>query len=83
MAYRTVDPREVEIALERIDGAAFEKFAQQFYGASKEPPYVPLGGVNDGGAEGFDDAELFADERLGSSCKRPFKAMHGQRSGKL
>lgn len=65
MAYRTVDPREVEIALERVDGATFEKFAQQFYGAIQGTSYVPLGGVNDGGAEGFDDDELFADERPG------------------
>lgn len=63
MAYRTLDPREVELALERIDGNGFEKFAQQFYGAIQGSSYVPLGGMHDGGAEGFDLSDVSQSDK--------------------
>lgn len=48
-----VDPTHVSIALESIDGDTFEAFAQSFYSAIRGTDYVPLGGMHDGGAEGF------------------------------
>lgn len=48
-----VDPAHVSIALESIDGDTFEAFAQSFYSAIRGTDYVPLGGMHDGGAEGF------------------------------
>jgi hypothetical protein len=62
-----IDQRLVAIALDAVDTTNFEKFAQTFYGAIQDREFVPLGGVHDGGAEGFDangatDLELFTDE---------------------
>jgi hypothetical protein len=63
MSYRTVDPQHVELALQRVDGVTFEKFSQSFFGAIQGTSYVPLGGMHDGGAEGFELASVFEDER--------------------
>jgi hypothetical protein len=65
-----IDPRLVPIALEQADTASFERFGQAFYGALQDREFVPLGGMHDGGAEGFDspagDPEFFADEQATS-----------------
>lgn len=61
-----IDQRLVSSALQYVDTANFERFGQAFYGALQDREFVPLGGVHDGGAEGFDspenDSELFVDE---------------------
>ncbi|MEG3146532.1 hypothetical protein U1839_17910 [Sphingomonas sp. RT2P30] len=61
-----IDQRLVAAALEAVDTANFERFAQTFYGAIQDREFIPLGGVHDGGAEGFDrglgDPEIFVDE---------------------
>lgn len=60
-----IDQRLVTVALEKVDTDNFEKFAQTFYGAMQDREFVPLGGIHDGGAEGFDalvDPEVFQDE---------------------
>ncbi|WP_165324657.1 hypothetical protein [Rhizorhabdus phycosphaerae] len=62
-----IDPRLVAKALIDVDTSNFERFAQVFYGDLQDRNFVPLGGVHDGGAEGFDaaltnDPELFVDE---------------------
>ena len=43
------------------DPTSFERFAQAFYSALVGKDFVPLGGIHDGGAEGFLDPELFGD----------------------
>lgn len=53
----TVDLTAASIALERADGASFERFAQAFLSASLGRNFVPLGGFKDGGADGFVAAE--------------------------
>lgn len=65
-----IDQRLVSLALKDVDTANFERFAQTFYGALQDREFVPLGGVHDGGAEGFDastaiDPEVF--EETGTS----------------
>lgn len=59
-----IDHRLVAKALENVDRTNFEKFAQIFYGAIQDRDFVPLGGIHDGGAEGFDvvEPEVFEDE---------------------
>jgi hypothetical protein len=60
-----IDQRIVPMALEQVGTADFERFGQTFYGALQDREFVPLGGMHDGGAEGFDpviDPEVFADD---------------------
>ena len=51
----------VPLALEHVDTNNFEWFAQAFYAAQIGRDFVPLGGMHDGGAEGYLDPELFGD----------------------
>jgi hypothetical protein len=55
----TINHHLVEIALDRADGASFEKFCQAFFAALTGAGFVPLGGHHDGGAEAFDDPGVF------------------------
>jgi hypothetical protein len=48
----------VTVALERVEGTPFERFVNAFYPAISGSSYVPLGGVHDGGADGFFDSGL-------------------------
>ncbi|SFP62353.1 hypothetical protein [Sphingomonas rubra] len=60
-----IDMRIVPLALEKVGTGDFERFGQAFYGALQDREFVPLGGMHDGGAEGYDaliDPEVFADE---------------------
>lgn len=45
----------VEISLERVESWDFESFGMQFCAAIEGTEFVPLGGMHDGGAEGFLD----------------------------
>jgi hypothetical protein len=57
----TVNIKQVAVALAEIDPAAFERFGQAFYAALIGHAFVPLGGMHDGGAEGYLDPELFEE----------------------
>lgn len=62
----SIDPRLVARALQEVDAYNFERFGQTFYGAMQDREFVPLGGMHDGGAEGFDgdpvvEPELFEE----------------------
>lgn len=50
---KTIDHRLVEIALSRVGGSDFERFVNALLAATTGVEYVPLGGVHDGGADGF------------------------------
>jgi len=65
MSYRTIDIRAVELALEKVEPTPFEKFSQAFYGAVQGTDYVPLGGMHDGGAEGFELSHIFESSKIG------------------
>ena len=56
---KTIDHRIVEIALERVQPNDFEKFVQAFYSAEMGADYVPLGGMHDGGADGWVQNGIF------------------------
>ncbi|MEU0508139.1 hypothetical protein [Amycolatopsis sp. NPDC006125] len=44
----------MRIALEKTEGASFERFVNEFYPAIAGGSYVPLGGNKDGGADAFE-----------------------------
>lgn len=48
-----IPPDRIAIALERVEGTAFEDFVNAFYPAISGTEFVPLGGVHDGGADAF------------------------------
>ncbi|MDP3028571.1 MAG: hypothetical protein Q8O04_03585 [Deltaproteobacteria bacterium] len=50
-----IHPDLVEIALEKAEGFAFERFAQDFLSVLEGRSFVPVGGVKDGGADGLYD----------------------------
>lgn len=52
-----------EIALERVTGAAFEQFCNEFFPSLLGVAFQPLGGLRDGGADGFADDPVY--ERSG------------------
>lgn len=62
MASLTVNPKLVPIGLAEVDTIGFERFGQAFYGALMGRAFVPLGGMHDGGAEGYLEPELFEDQ---------------------
>lgn len=57
-----INPKLVAIALSEVDTGNFERFAQAFYAGLAGKGFVALGGLHDGGAEGFLDPEVFSDE---------------------
>jgi hypothetical protein len=60
---RRADPDVIDIALERIDGNDFEDFALQYFPALLGAEFSPLGGMHDGGADGFGGDRVY--ERTG------------------
>lgn len=50
-----VNTKLAKVALSEIEGFAFERFANDFFGAMLGASFVPLGGVKDGGADGIDE----------------------------
>jgi len=55
---QTITSDLVTVALERVAGTPFEEFVNAFYPAISGSSYVPLGGLHDGGADGFFDSGL-------------------------
>jgi hypothetical protein len=74
----TVNHQLVEIALDRADGASFEKFAHAFFAELSGMDFVPLGGHHDGGAEAFTEPGLFESKKVGhfwqASVQKTFRA---------
>ncbi|WP_153018634.1 hypothetical protein [Marichromatium gracile] len=56
MTTETVHPDLVEIALDRVEGFAFERFAQDFLSVLEGKEFIPVGGIGDGGADGIYDS---------------------------
>lgn len=53
MSDKVIKPDAVLVALAKIDGFPFEKFIQEFASTLMEENFKPLGGVHDGGADGY------------------------------
>ncbi|MFM0097512.1 hypothetical protein PQQ87_17995 [Paraburkholderia nemoris] len=54
-----IHPDLVGSALSKTHGFGFESFANQFFSALLGATYVPLGGVKDGGADGFAEETIY------------------------
>ncbi len=48
-----VHPELIQISLDKVEGFAFERFAQDFWSALEGRDFVPVGGIGDGGADGL------------------------------
>lgn len=60
---QTIDHRLIEVALERTQAHDFEKFVQAFFSAIFGSQYVPLGGIHDGGADGWLTSSTYGDSK--------------------
>jgi hypothetical protein len=54
MAFDSISADYVRIALDKVGGFEFESFFQEFYAGLIGASFVPLGGVRDGGADGYE-----------------------------
>jgi len=50
-----INQENVKVALSRVQGTQFELFAAEFFASILGTSFVPLGGVKDGGADGYID----------------------------
>ena len=62
MPSATINPKLISLALEHVSTGDFERFGQAMYSSLIGYKFVPLGGMHDGGAEGYLEPELFAEE---------------------
>lgn len=60
-----IPPELLEIALNTVEGFAFERFSNEFLSAVEGRDFTPLGGIHDGGADGFKHDELYETEKAG------------------
>lgn len=56
MPTETIHPDLVQIALDRVEGFVFERFAQDLLAVLEGRNFVPVGGMGDGGADGIYDS---------------------------
>jgi len=61
-----ISPEAVLAALANVEGSAFERFFKDFGAAVFGFEFTPLGGVHDGGADGFAQDDIFTTTRKGS-----------------
>lgn len=64
---REIHPDLIAIALDKVNGDDFESFSKEFMSAVIGAEFVPLGGMHDGGANGYMDdiSNVYATERSG------------------
>lgn len=61
MALEPINHKLVAVALNEIGTADFERFGQAFYARLASKTFVPLGGMHDGGADGYFEPDTFED----------------------
>lgn len=54
MSNDAVNPERMRIALGKVQGFQFETFVNDFFGSLLGKSFTPLGGIKDGGADGFE-----------------------------
>jgi hypothetical protein len=57
LSVENINPELVQIALEKVEGFDFERFANDFLSVLEGRTFVPLGGSKDGGADGLFDCD--------------------------
>lgn len=83
---RTIDHNIVDIALDRVDAGGFENFSQAFFATTLGLNFIPLGGMHDGGAEGYIADPVYAAENetfLQASKQEDHKAKIRQTAKRL
>jgi len=58
-----IHPDFVRVALDKVTGSQFEKFVHEFYSGYLGEAFIPLGGMADGGADGFEEPGVWVQER--------------------
>ncbi len=48
-----VHPELIKVALDKVEGFAFERFAQDFLSVLEGRDFIPVGGLSDGAADGI------------------------------
>lgn len=74
-----VHPKHVSTALGDISGENFESFIHDFFPAASGIDFMPLGGVKDGGADGYEelkDEGVFEGKREGTFIQITIQADH-------
>jgi hypothetical protein len=61
MSIEHVHPDLVKIALDKAEGFQFERFVHDFYSTLVGASFVPLGGMRDGGADGFEGDAVYEE----------------------
>lgn len=62
---KTINHELAEIALDRVTGLDFEKFANAFLPAILGIEFVPTGGIHDGGADAFQGTGILESTKVG------------------
>ena len=65
MKTKTINTESVKVALERIRGFQFEDFVNAFYPSLEGIEFTPLGGIADGGADGYKASGLWEKKNTG------------------
>jgi hypothetical protein len=65
MSDDTIHAELIEVGLQKVPGADFEKFVNAFYPAIAGVKFVPLGGTKDGGADAMLEHSTWADAEPG------------------
>lgn len=55
----------VELALSHVEGSVFERFFKEFASAIEGEAFVPIGGMHDGGADGYLSEPLYGTSKAG------------------
>lgn len=77
---RMIDHKLVEIALQQVHGEDFERFANAMLSAITGIDYVPMGGVQDGGADAFVDyRDIFEAEKANGFFQASIQANHKEK----
>lgn len=64
LALEPVNQKLVGLAIAEADTATFERFGQAFYAQLIGRAFVPLGGMHDGGAEGYLEPGAYEDQSV-------------------
>lgn len=63
MESESVNYELANLALEKVEGNLFEKFANAYFPSLAGVEFVPLGGMGDGGADALNSTDLWKDKR--------------------
>lgn len=65
MSDETIHAELIDVGLQKVSGADFERFVNAFYPAVAGVKFIPLGGTSDGGADAMLEHNTWADSEPG------------------